>query len=122
VAVDNLLEGLRSHGVKALRFGSAERVKEELQQYTLDRLLEEHPLMKEIENLAERAGALRYEIDALKMEKKGETGRPLLHDEVESTDEVREGAEEGGGAHGQAESAERAVVGTQAEDEARGVI
>lgn len=51
VAVDNLLAGLREHGIKALRHGSYHSVREDLQQYTLDQLIENHPMFPEIDEM-----------------------------------------------------------------------
>lgn len=59
VAVDNLLAGLRGHGIKAIRTGSSDRVRDDLREYTFDHIVERHPmfpavdaLKKELENIA----------------------------------------------------------------------
>lgn len=53
--MDNLLDGLQSHGVKALRFGSVGRVPEALQELTLEARIEKHPVWAEMERIkAER--------------------------------------------------------------------
>ena len=52
VAVDNLVEGLVSAGLKPLRIGSGERVKSSLDVYTLDHKISIHPLKPQIDNLA----------------------------------------------------------------------
>ncbi|BEI82979.1 hypothetical protein CcaverHIS002_0308470 [Cutaneotrichosporon cavernicola] len=44
VAVDNVLAGLREHGLKVVRFGTASRVPESLQDLTFEALLEKHPM------------------------------------------------------------------------------
>jgi hypothetical protein len=49
--VDNLLAGLRGHGVKATRLGAADRVREDLQSFTFETVMEEHPLFAEVEAL-----------------------------------------------------------------------
>ncbi|WVQ99470.1 hypothetical protein IAU59_006605 [Kwoniella sp. CBS 9459] len=49
VAVDNLLVGLRAHGIKALRFGAINRVSEESSEYTLDRMMGQHPSWWDLE-------------------------------------------------------------------------
>jgi len=51
VAVDNLLEGLHDHGVKAIRLGATDRVRPSLMDLNLDLKLAEHPLYDEIEEL-----------------------------------------------------------------------
>lgn len=51
VAVDNLLEGLNDHGVKAVRLGATERVRPSLMDLNLDLKLAEHPLYDEVEAL-----------------------------------------------------------------------
>ncbi|WVR06847.1 hypothetical protein IAU60_003883 [Kwoniella sp. DSM 27419] len=73
VAVDNLLSGLRAHGVKAVRFGAINRVAEDSSDFTLDRLMGLHPgwwdlesARKEREELFERKnkGILTADEDA----------------------------------------------------------
>lgn len=49
VAVDNLLSGLRSHGIKAIRTGSSDRVRDELKEYTFDHLVEGHPMFRDVD-------------------------------------------------------------------------
>lgn len=49
VAVDNLLAGLRTHGLKAVRSGSLDKVPEQLQEYTLDSQAEKHPLFEVVD-------------------------------------------------------------------------
>lgn len=53
VAVDNLLAPLRKEGIKALRGGSSDRVRDDLREYTLDQVEQEHPLFPKIEKLRE---------------------------------------------------------------------
>lgn len=47
--MDNLLAGLRQHGLKAMRIGAAERVRPDLQDYTIEELASKHPLAADIE-------------------------------------------------------------------------
>ena len=54
VAVDNLLAGLRQHGLKAMRIGAAERVRPDLQDYTVEELASKHPLAADIELIENR--------------------------------------------------------------------
>ncbi|WRT66587.1 uncharacterized protein IL334_003546 [Kwoniella shivajii] len=49
VAVDNLLSGLRAHGLKALRFGAINRIPEEFGDWTLDRMIGQHPRWWDLE-------------------------------------------------------------------------
>ncbi|CAK9780747.1 unnamed protein product [Cutaneotrichosporon oleaginosum] len=51
VAVDNVLAGLREHGLKVVRFGTASRVPESLQDVTFEALLEKHPLWGYLDKL-----------------------------------------------------------------------
>jgi hypothetical protein len=53
VAVDNLLAPLRKEGIKALRSGSSDRVRDDLREFTLDQVEQEHPLFPKIEKLRE---------------------------------------------------------------------
>ncbi|KAH7882136.1 P-loop containing nucleoside triphosphate hydrolase protein [Phlebopus sp. FC_14] len=53
VAVDNLVEGLATAGVKPLRVGYGGKVKSSLAQHTLDYKLEQHPLKPKVEKLLE---------------------------------------------------------------------
>lgn len=57
-AVDNLLAGLRGHGVKATRLGAADRVREDLQTFTFETAMEEHPLFAEVEELQSKVKEL----------------------------------------------------------------
>ena len=52
-AVDNLLSGLREHGVKALRLGADERIREDLEEHSLWNAYETHPMYQELEDLRE---------------------------------------------------------------------
>lgn len=55
VAVDNLVDGLKTHGLKVIRFGSAVRVPEKLQDVTFEHALSQHPMWARLETLrAER--------------------------------------------------------------------
>jgi hypothetical protein len=51
VAVDNLVDGLRNHGVNVLRFGNAARVPLDLQDQTFEAKLEAHPLWHRMDKL-----------------------------------------------------------------------
>jgi hypothetical protein len=62
VAVDHLLDGLREHGLKAVRFGSSQRVPDELQHLTFEERLEEHPLWLEMESIKGRREMLQNEM------------------------------------------------------------
>jgi len=64
VAVDNLLAPLRKEGIKALRSGSSDRVRDDLKPYTLDQVEQEHPLYPKIEKLREDLKKLTEEIAA----------------------------------------------------------
>jgi hypothetical protein len=57
VAVDNLLAPLREQGVKAIRCGSRDRVREDLKQWTMETMVEGHPLFPEVD-------ALRTDLEA----------------------------------------------------------
>lgn len=59
VAVDNLLDGLRSHGLKPVRFGTAARVPTHLQDYTFENRMEEHPAFRALERAKEEQKLLR---------------------------------------------------------------
>jgi hypothetical protein len=64
VAVDNLLAPLRKEGIKALRSGSSDRVRDDLKEFTLDQVEQEHPLFPKIERLREDLKKLTEEIGA----------------------------------------------------------
>ncbi|WVF71388.1 hypothetical protein IAT40_006192 [Kwoniella sp. CBS 6097] len=77
VAVDNLLVGLRAHGIKALRFGAMNRVSEESSEYTLDRMMGQHPswwdlegAKKEKEQIAEKIFLGKQTTEDLERDKK----------------------------------------------------
>lgn len=59
VAVDNLLEGLRKHGLKPLRYGNIERVPESLHDRSFDTLLQEHPTYEEIQAITRERQAVK---------------------------------------------------------------
>jgi hypothetical protein len=67
-AVDNLLSGLRDHGLKAARFGNSEVVRKDLQKYTLQELMEAHPLYAEWE---EREKELKAVLNDMKAKEDG---------------------------------------------------
>jgi bifunctional ADP-heptose synthase (sugar kinase/adenylyltransferase) len=58
VAVDNLVEGLVSSGVKALRVGFGGNVRSSLIEHTLDHKLETHPLQPALARLVKREEGL----------------------------------------------------------------
>ena len=59
LAVDNLMERLLASGQKALRIGHPARVLPQIQQHTLDLLVENHPDVKLAHRMAREAGILR---------------------------------------------------------------
>ena len=59
LAVDNLFEKLLASGEKAIRVGHPARVREELRDFTLDALVEDHPDYKLAKKLSREAFALR---------------------------------------------------------------
>ncbi|WWC94560.1 hypothetical protein V866_001407 [Kwoniella sp. B9012] len=58
VAVDNLLSGLRAHDIKALRFGAINRIPEEYSEWTLDRMIGQHPSWWSLEMARKEKDAL----------------------------------------------------------------
>ena len=56
--MDNLVAGLREHGVKSLRYGPMERVRPDLLEWQFDNLAREHPLHAEIDALEQTKEAL----------------------------------------------------------------
>lgn len=62
VAIDNLVEGLISAGVAALRVGGLSRVGEGLVQYTLDSHMQIHPLRKELNAAIKEKQAIKRAI------------------------------------------------------------
>ena len=77
VAVDNLLEGLVSIGINAVRIGKPVKVRESLRNNTLDALIEQHPLQDEIEYIKQQNEELRKELRSLKGKEKGLTHRDI---------------------------------------------
>ncbi|KAK8864605.1 hypothetical protein IAR55_001855 [Kwoniella newhampshirensis] len=69
VAVDNLLAGLRAHGLKALRMGAVERVPESMREWTIEGHIEKHPLSVHLEMLKSQRNNI------LELGKKNEFGR-----------------------------------------------
>jgi regulator of nonsense transcripts 1 len=59
VATDNLLQGLRSHGVEALRLGRPVKVRDELRDCTLQSHLERHPQRPMLDQLREELSKLK---------------------------------------------------------------
>ncbi|KAG5646157.1 hypothetical protein DXG03_004210 [Asterophora parasitica] len=66
VAVDNLVEGLVSAGVKALRVGSGSSVRSSLVSHTLDYQLSIHPLAPKLLAIAKEEESLVTKLDDLK--------------------------------------------------------
>lgn len=64
MAVDNVVEGLANHGLKALRYGKVERVPESLHGSTFDTLLEQHPLYKEVQFLTTTRENIKKELSS----------------------------------------------------------
>ncbi|GMK53615.1 hypothetical protein CspeluHIS016_0102010 [Cutaneotrichosporon spelunceum] len=62
VAVDNVLASLREHGLKVVRFGTASRVPESLQDVTFEALLEKHPLWGYLDKLRREREDIQSEI------------------------------------------------------------
>ncbi|KAH8084913.1 P-loop containing nucleoside triphosphate hydrolase protein [Cristinia sonorae] len=58
VAVDNLVEGLVSAGLKPLRVGYGGKVKDALMEHTLENKLKAHPMAAKLEELAKQADDL----------------------------------------------------------------
>ena len=66
VAVDNLLEGLLSKNIRAVRLGQPVKVREGLRNATMDAMMESHPLRRDLlenielnEKLARRIKGMR---------------------------------------------------------------
>lgn len=66
MAVDNLVEGLISSGVKALRVGFVGNVRSSLTEHTLDHKLEIHPLQPSLVRLVKREEELSARMIDLK--------------------------------------------------------
>ncbi|OCF74278.1 hypothetical protein I204_04648 [Kwoniella mangroviensis CBS 8886] len=79
VAVDNLLSGLRAHDIKALRFGAINRIPEGYSEWTLDRMIGQHPswwslemARKEKDTLLEKKLTLKDAEDDARLTKVGQ--------------------------------------------------
>jgi superfamily I DNA and/or RNA helicase len=59
LAVDNMLERLLKHGLRAVRLGHPARVLPELREHTLDLMIENHPDLKVARKLVKEANQLR---------------------------------------------------------------
>ncbi|KAK4688511.1 carbonic anhydrase, partial [Tremellales sp. Uapishka_1] len=68
VAVDNVLSGLRDHGVRGIRFGATERVREDLLDDTYEAELMRHPLYKGVEKLQKQVDSM-YALEPEKRER-----------------------------------------------------
>tara|TARA_B100000029_G_scaffold509403_1_gene598499 strand:- start:1108 stop:2928 length:1821 start_codon:yes stop_codon:yes gene_type:complete len=77
VAVDNLLEGLLSLGVRALRLGQPVKVRENLREATMDAKMEEHPLRRDLDHWLESNEKLSRRVNGMKGKEKGLTHRDI---------------------------------------------
>ncbi|MED5452801.1 MAG: AAA domain-containing protein [Candidatus Thermoplasmatota archaeon] len=77
VAVDNLLEGLLSLGVRALRLGQPVKVRENLREATMDAKMEQHPLRKDLDHWLESNEKLSRRVKGMKGKEKGLTHRDI---------------------------------------------
>jgi regulator of nonsense transcripts 1 len=77
VAVDNLLEGLLSLGVRAVRLGQPVKVRESLREATMDARMEEHPLRRDLDHLLESNEKLSRRVKGMKGKEKGLTHRDI---------------------------------------------
>ncbi|KAL0070622.1 hypothetical protein AAF712_002463 [Marasmius tenuissimus] len=66
VAVDNLVEGLASAGLKPLRASSAGKVRPGLEEHTMEFKMEKHALYPEMKKLSERKRVQEKELDEVK--------------------------------------------------------
>ncbi|KAI6013193.1 P-loop containing nucleoside triphosphate hydrolase protein [Pisolithus microcarpus] len=79
VAVDNLVEGFATAGLKPLRVGFGAKVKSSLGEYTLDHQLGKHPLKPRVDKLAEEETSIEKRRSQLKkkiedVQKEGRAG------------------------------------------------
>ena len=77
VAVDNLLEGLLSLGIRAVRLGQPVKVRESLREATMDARMEEHPLRRDLDHWLESNEKLGRRVKGMKGKEKGLTYREL---------------------------------------------
>ncbi|KAG7086568.1 hypothetical protein E1B28_002515 [Marasmius oreades] len=66
VAVDNLVEGLATAGLRPLRASSAGKVRPGLQEHTLDYKMEKHPLHPELKSLFGRKQTQEKDLDGVR--------------------------------------------------------
>jgi hypothetical protein len=66
VAVDNLVEGFATAGVKPLRVGYGSKVKASLYEHTLDHKIEIHPLKYQVDRLAREEKILEEQVTDLR--------------------------------------------------------
>ena len=95
VAVDNLLEGLLSLGVRALRLGQPVKVRENLREATMDAKMEQHPLRKDLDHWLESNEKLSRRVKGMKGKEKGLTHRDISRGwkEVKRIEEMRKAAQ-----------------------------
>ena len=77
VAVDNLLEGLLSLGVRAVRLGQPVKVRENLREATMDARMEEHPLRRDLDHWLESNEKLSRRVKGMRGKEKGLAHRDL---------------------------------------------
>ena len=77
VAVDNLLEGLLSKGVRAVRLGQPVKVREKLRLATMDAKMELHPLRRDLDTQLELNEKLSRRISSMKGKEKGLAHRDI---------------------------------------------
>lgn len=83
VAVDNLLEGLLDHGIRAIRIGRPVKVRETLRTATLDAQLEDHPKQDEIAIIRDEMDEVHRALPKLKGREKGLAHRDIQHNKKE---------------------------------------
>lgn len=85
VAVDNLVEGFATAGLKPLRVGFGAKVKSSLGEYTLDHQLGKHPLKPRVDKLAEEERSIEKRRSQLKkkIEDVQQEGRAGASDRLE---------------------------------------
>ena len=77
VAVDNLLEGLLSLNIRAVRLGQPVKVRESLREATMDAQMEEHPLHRDLDHWLKSNEKLDRRVKGMKGKEKGLAYRDL---------------------------------------------